>query len=426
MPKKNKLFLASIALFLGLGLGLAIAASAQEEPAATTSAEVLEAVSLDENVQPEDLGISEPRILPDSPFYFLKNWGRNIRSFFTFNPVAKAELKLRFADEKLIEARKLAQIKKDPKIIEKAADNYQKEIEALKSAADRIKQKAGENPKVDQFLNKFTRHQILHQRILQKLEIQIPPEAFEKIKEVRERHLERFGEVMAKLEDRHEKIKERLENQLQKIKGSRYKDFRNSEILMEMGEKAPESIRPIIQQVQENLLTRLKNNLENMSAQDREKFESYLEKSGGEKEKQLEILENLRLKLQQNPVLKERVLNLRERILRKTTVLPSCPKITKPSSNFCKDGRIVPQKNEQGCITDFRCIIPAESGVIPQKPKEAKACISLWDPVCGKNGRTYSNACFAKLAGIEIEYKGVCKKMPATENLHRIAPKINP
>lgn len=37
-----------------------------------------------------------------------------------------------------------------------------------------------------------------------------------------------------------------------------------------------------------------------------------------------------------------------------------------------------------------------------------QSCITLWDPVCGVNGVTYSNECFANLAGVEIAHKGPC------------------
>ena len=61
----------------------------------------VEDVNLDENVQAQDLGITEPNILPDSPFYFLKEWGRGIQSFFTFGQLKKSELEVKFANERL-------------------------------------------------------------------------------------------------------------------------------------------------------------------------------------------------------------------------------------------------------------------------------------------------------------------------------------
>jgi len=56
-----------------------------------------------EEVTTEDLGISDPGLLPTNPFYFLKEWGRGVRQLFAFNPIKKAELELRFTNEKAAE-----------------------------------------------------------------------------------------------------------------------------------------------------------------------------------------------------------------------------------------------------------------------------------------------------------------------------------
>jgi len=469
-----KVFLLSFALIFVFGLTVL----AQEAPT-----EVPEAVNLDEDIQPEDLGVSEPRLLPDSPFYFLKNWGRSIRCFLAFNPIAKAELKAKFSNEKLMELKKMIEEKKGPEALKKAAENYQQETKKIKEQVEKIKEKAKENPKVESFLDKFIHQQTLHLKLLDRLETQVPPEAFEKIKEARERHLERFNDVMLKLEDRKEVITEKLDKILEKQKGSGFKEFKNLEVLKNLDEKVPEEAKEAIQKAQEDALKRLQRDLEKMSPKDQERFEEYLEKISGEKEKHLEILENLKSEIKEVPETPQ-ILELQEKLeegkakmmekIKERLEKLNCPVWKPPAPGFCKEGRIIIEKDpETGCPLPPKCIIPSEIE-IPFKckpicnaigtrsegwydsctkrrirwescegceaickavgtrsegwydsctdelirygkcevvrPERPEVCITLWDPVCGKDGKTYSNACFAKMAGVEIDYKGKCKE----------------
>jgi len=54
-----------------------------------------------------------------------------------------------------------------------------------------------------------------------------------------------------------------------------------------------------------------------------------------------------------------------------------------------------------GCTTK-RCI---------EKPVADCVCTMQYDPVCGCNNKTYSNACAAECAGIKVYTKGPCEKI---------------
>lgn len=154
------------------------------------------------DVTAADLGVQEPNVLPDSPFYFIKEWSRNIQSFFTIDPVKKIELKNKVASERLLEAKKLADKTKKPEVIKKALEKYQKSLGQIKDRAEKMKEGSGDSTTTQKFLEKFEQQKELHQRILKKLETKVPEQVLEKIKESREQHLERFKEVMEKIESK--------------------------------------------------------------------------------------------------------------------------------------------------------------------------------------------------------------------------------
>ena len=64
---------------------------------------VITAVLFSGTAYAQDEELPDSGITPDSPFYFLDNWGKSVGMFFTFGPEAKARKALEYAEERLAE-----------------------------------------------------------------------------------------------------------------------------------------------------------------------------------------------------------------------------------------------------------------------------------------------------------------------------------
>jgi len=153
----------------------------------------------------DDLGVK-------STSWLSRTW-RNVRIFFTTNPVKKAELELEKANVELVRAVNVIQEEvDDEKLQEKLEKRTERFQQILNKVADRIEAYTENNPsdeEADKFLDKYTDQQIKHQEILEKIESQVIEPVADSIREQRELHLQKFGEVMESVQSREE-FKERV------------------------------------------------------------------------------------------------------------------------------------------------------------------------------------------------------------------------
>ncbi len=381
----------------------------------TSTADASQEVNADENVSAQELGIPNPTLLPNSPFYFLKSWWHGVHLFFTFNPIKKAELRMNYASEHLLEAKKLAKETKDPKVIEKAMNNYEGEMNNIGKIVSQLKEKANQSSTTGKFLDKFIKQQILHQKILENLETHVPAQALTKIKAAVNRHLATFNEVMQKVGTKTN-LPQRLEKAFQGIKGSQFKNFKNLEMLKRLENQASTTTKDVIQKVRSNIFKRIKEQWQKMSTSTQEKLKNYIGRIKGSVENKMDIIESIKSEFGQFPKIREKFNQMRDKILERVGSINKkidCQEIQPPRKDFCQNGRIIPERNSKHCIVSFKCIHPQ---VINPQAKKRVACVAVFDPVCGVNGKVYSNSCWAGVAGVKVLHKGYCTGQEKIEN----------
>ncbi len=301
MRISKNFFILFILFLLAFTPCFALAQESGENDSANSVETAAGEAQIDEEVTAEDLGVSEPLILPDSPFYGLKNLWRGVSLTFTFNKVKKAEKRLQHANERVIEAQEIAEEKGDEKSLarlEKVMDKYEKDLAKVRETVDKIDEKIDENPKLEQFVNKFTNSEINRRKVLQNLEANenIPEKVLEKIIQAKEKAAEGFGKVLQKAVP-EEKIAEKIEEILKKQKGSDLKDLKQLQIIKEIKEHVPEKIKEKLGEVEQNRLEAVEQKLRQVSDVEKENFFEYLRETKGDAVNQLEVLNDLKTRV---------------------------------------------------------------------------------------------------------------------------------
>ncbi len=115
--------------------------------------------------------LPNPGLTPDSPFYFLEQWMDSISMFFTFSKDGKAQKALSIANEKLAEAKKMAE-KGEQKAEAVAEKDYEKYMDEATQYAGQSKA-TGKTNALEQIQDATARHEATMQKVLN----QVPEQA---------------------------------------------------------------------------------------------------------------------------------------------------------------------------------------------------------------------------------------------------------
>jgi len=119
----------------------------------------------------DTVGLKKPALLPTSPLYFIKEFGRTIQTFLTFNAEKKAELKLKIAEEKLVEAQIVSEKQPDnQKGLERALRNYENQRSELKTRLEKLTE-TSKNPNIGDLVRKIDEKISTHKELFNQLSV---------------------------------------------------------------------------------------------------------------------------------------------------------------------------------------------------------------------------------------------------------------
>ena len=366
------------------------------------------------NITFADLGVKEPGILPSSSFYFLKEWGRSIRRAFTFNAVKRVELELNIVNEKAAEAIKTQETNpNDAEALVAAFENYAGAGRWLQARIDKLKE-TSENPHVEKLLERIHERTLKHANLFNQLAVLHPQSA-------RDNHLQGAVDVVQK------KIQDIVVSAAEKDK-NREQKAADQIARAEAAIGKLESEADVAGGSLANANTHLA--LAKTAFAEGKFGEAFglaraaealaregLGKSQGldAPEKEFTTGEPARLKVD---IFLQPTSRPTPASKPKPTREPKCPIQCVRYNPVCGANGKTYGCGEadaacHGTYAAYTGECRAESAIKPQpiepSPREGCLCTEIYQPICGADAKTYSNACKAKCANTAVAYEGECR-----------------
>jgi len=386
-----------------------------------------------EEVSYQDLGLEEPRMLPTSRWYFLKEWGRGFRKLFTFRQTAKVRLELDIANEKAAEIKAVKEKNpEDTTALAKALRNYEKSQTRLMGRLESLKE-TSENPNVAKLIERVDDLSAKHTRLFDR---------------IAQKHIgePQYEEVAKEVEGLKSKITDIVTNAREKQRDMQGLDAPTMEFTTGEPSRLDEDLFFDVE-------TDGKTIARFHSADGLENAQEVIEYKAGTDQishKRPGKTNYSNIILRRGNIHTSDLWEWYKKVIKGTTERKNISIIAQNQSPIPRDRyhyrynyfEAWPCKWKAPAL-HYRggdpveevtiCIewMPSKAGPASTPPPVKPApslqpptpdCPQIYSPVCGTNGTTYSNSCNAKIAGVPMKHEGACEKPTCTLACFRYDP----
>lgn len=411
-----------------------------------------------DDVLTEDAGVK-----PGSFFYFFDTAGEWMRlNLLTFNGVKKTKLKVKYEEERIAELKEIVEENPGSENIKKLREKISKRVDDISSDINEFDEGGKDiSDIVEKINNNFVRHQGVLEDLLEK----VPDEAKEAIERAlesaRDGHARaenillsqhRKGYVSAEeardiLEKNIEKIRQRIDVALEKAeqisdddpKKEHFEEIIESriehlerriidvesgkeivELRLKLRDKRRDAVERLfeVREIMKRHATSTKEVLIKIrdGSFDSESFEERAAHAIEEAEKELEDAETLFAEAggsgMEIPESVEKLIRNAKNHLDNSLVAFEERRLGEAFGQA-----VASYKHSRNALTALKRLLGDDAGDdehenvndVGERVKD-DVCIAIFKPVCGVNGKTYSNKCRARVAGVEILHEGNCEE----------------